>query len=314
MTILVADVGGTNTRVALCPQDSAKPEAVQKFRNSEFASLSDVLSHYLAAQDNAPCSAACVAVAGPVTNGVGRMTNLDWAMDADTLTQATGASVGYVINDLEAQGHAIDHVETRRILGNAPKADPDAARLVVGMGTGFNAAPVHTTGSHNCHVVPSECGHIGLPVWDATSFGLSQDIASRHGFASIEEALSGRGLMCVHRYVAQSPEDILPDTGAVIAAMAKGDTAVARHTADLFCQLFGRVIGDQALIHLPWGGIYVIGGLASAMSPFFENHGFSAGFFDKGRFSEFMKGFNIDIIDDDFSALTGCAAYALRHI
>lgn len=313
MTILVADVGGTNTRVALCDAGCANPTAIQKFRNAEFASLEDVLAHYLAGQGGTRCTSACVAVAGPVMSGVGRLTNLDWKMDAATLTAATGAAKAYVINDLEAQGHAIDHVDTRRILGKAPAAGPDAPRLVVGMGTGFNAAPVHTTGPHNLHVVPSECGHISLPVWDAISFGLSRDIASRHGFASIEEALSGRGLMCVHRYVAESPTDILPDTSAVIAAMTQGDNDAANRTADLFCQMLGRVIGDQALIHLPWGGIYLIGGLASAMSPFFEDHGFATGFYDKGRFSTFVRDFNINLVEDDFSALTGCAGYALRH-
>ena len=310
MTTLVADIGGTNTRLALCDTPDA-PQQVARFRNAEFPSLDMVLRHYLDGLGHPPVQAACVAVAGPVRHGVGRMTNLDWAMDGAMLCAATGAACGHVINDLEAQGHALDDVPTRLLMGPAPDRGT-GPRLVVGLGTGFNAAPVHAAArGAPVHVVPSECGHVSLPVWDDASMALAQALRDRHGFASVEEALSGRGLLAVNAHVAGN--DAHPTTQALLAALNGVPQPSDLATADLFCATLGRVLGDLALIHLPWGGIYLIGGLARAMAPFFDVHGLCEAFHDKGRFGPFLRDFALLLVEDDYAALTGCARYALRH-
>ena len=65
----------------------------------------------------------------------------------------------------------------------------------------------------------------------------------------------------------------------------------------------------QALIHLPFGGLYLIGGVARAMTPYMQEFGLTEAFRDKGRFGEFMHSFSLHVVEDDFAALTGCAAY-----
>jgi len=311
MTTLVADVGGTNTRVALCDTPDA-PREIARLRNADFASLDAVLRHYLAERDRPACTAACVAIAGPVRQGVGRLTNLDWAMDAGTLRAATGAAQAFVINDLEAQGHALEDVPARRLMGPEAGVDRRETRLVVGVGTGFNAAPVHPPRHGGPYtVVPSECGHVGLPVWDDASLALARAIAGRHGFASVEEALAGRGLLAVNAHVAGA--QARASTQDLIAALGGGASAADRATADLYCALLGRVLGDLALVHLPFGGIYLIGGMARAMAPFLETHGLAPAFRDKGRFAGFMDAFALLLVEDDYAALTGCARYALRQ-
>lgn len=313
MTILAADVGGTNTRVAVFMGDEMRPQHITRFRNAEFSSLQDVLGRYLEGLADVTCSAACVAVAGPVRDGVGRMTNLDWVMDSPTLRAATGAKDAFVINDLEAQGHALEDVDTRCILGSHIAVNPRDSRLVVGLGTGFNAAPVHAVdGGAEFHVVPSECGHVSLPVWDQTSFDLGQSLIRTHRFASVEEALAGRGLLAVNAFVAGS--DAHASTTDFIAALTNAPSDSDRATARLFCQILGRVLGDLALIHLPFGGIYLIGGLARAMEPFFAANDLAGAIAAKGRFSDFMKNFPLFIVEDDYAALTGCARYTKRHL
>lgn len=309
MKILSADVGGTNTRVALCDDAVIRQDSVRKFLNVGFESLDDVLARYTRDLGNPEIDAACVAIAGPVRDGIGRLTNLDWSMDAKALTSASGAQRGHVINDLEAQGHALAHVESRRIFG--PEPQDLTTRLVVGMGTGFNAAPVHRTASGGTYVVPSECGHITLPVWDSESLALSEALRARHGFASVEEAFSGRGILAVFNHFAeQGGQGSFASSVDVIAAMTAAETPTVRRATSFFCGMLGRILGDLALIHLPWGGIYLIGGLARAVSPFLDDHGFGEGFLDKGRFADFNRDFGVFLVEDDFAALTGCAVYA----
>ncbi len=44
--------------------------------------------------------------------------------------------------------------------------------------------------------------------------------------------------------------------------------AFARATARLYIKILGSFLGNQALIHLPHGGIYLIGGMARAFTPY----------------------------------------------
>ena len=63
---LVADVGGTNTRVALARGDRIDTASVRRFSNADHAGLASVIESYVAEMDGVDCNAAAVAVAGPV--------------------------------------------------------------------------------------------------------------------------------------------------------------------------------------------------------------------------------------------------------
>jgi glucokinase (EC 2.7.1.2) len=83
----------------------------------------------------------------------------------------------------------------------------------------------------------------------------------------------------------------------------------ARAAAELFARLLGAEAGNLALIHLPFGGLYLCGGVARAFAAHLGPMGFAENFRDKGRFSAFMDDFPVCIVEDDYAALTGCAAY-----
>ena len=172
---LVADIGGTNTRVALADGKVLRAGTIRRFRNADFPGLETILRAYLADQSGVVCAGACIAVAGPVANGVATMTNLDWTIDGATLTRATGAEVVAILNDLQAQGHALGHIapeNLRQIIGQA-EPDAGAVKLVIGVGTGFNAAPVHETPWGRV-VAASECGHVNMPVRSEADLRLAQ--------------------------------------------------------------------------------------------------------------------------------------------
>ena len=104
--ILVADVGGTNTRIALARNGSIDSTSIKRYANREFDSLHAVIKQYCETLSVDQISASCVAIAGPVENGTGRLTNLKWAMDQTGLKQVTGAETVKIINDLQAQAYA----------------------------------------------------------------------------------------------------------------------------------------------------------------------------------------------------------------
>lgn len=308
MTVLVADVGGTNTRVGLAGDGIIRPDSIERFRNADFARLGDVLAAYLRTRTPGPLEATCVAIAGPVRHGVGRLTNRDWIISEDELQRETGAARGFVINDLSAQGYALDLCEvTPALPGMTGLPDPEETRLVVGIGTGLNAAPVFV-GPNGPMVVPSECGHVSLPVWDSESFLVAEGLKTHHGFASVEEALAGRGLpQCLRILTGAVPPD---DPADILRRAEAAPDGPEGRTLRFIIGVLGRVIGDLALVHLPFGGVVMIGGMARAYMPFLAPMGFSSAMADKGRFSDFMSNFGIFVMTDDYAALAGCANFA----
>ena len=308
---LLADIGGTNTRVALADGAVLRPASVRRYVNAAHPDLGHVLRAYQSDTGVSDVDGACAAVAGPVRGGTARMTNLDWTIDAATLAADVRAEVVAILNDLQAQAHALGHLAAenlRRIAPSAAGAGPggdvgDAARLVVGVGTGFNAAPVHQTAAGRV-VPPSECGHVSLPVWDEASARVAAAIRDSHGFAAVEEVLSGRGLANLHAALtgrARSAADIM-------AALGRSDPA-AEATVRHFVRTLGCVVGDLALIHLPFGGIALSGGVARAMAPYLDGFDFAAALMDKGRFGPLLGQIGVAVIEDDYAALTGCAAH-----
>ncbi|MCB1333304.1 MAG: ROK family protein [Roseivivax sp.] len=308
---VVADIGGTNTRVALADGATLRRETVQRFRNAEHSGIVPILTGYLA-QQGVSVAAAAVDLAGPVKDGIGTLTNLDWRVDRDEIAAATGAKTVAVINDMQAQGHALAHLsgDSLQPVRAGAASTPGATRLVVNVGTGLNAALVVHTAAGT--VVPaSESGHINLPVQDEADLRLLDFLARAHGFAGAEEALSGRGIVNLYAWLCDDAQEPFPGYTAaqiVAACQHKSDPRAVEAMA-LFVRLLGRYTGNLALIHLPFGGIYFCGGVAAHIAPFLEPLGFEAAFLDKGRFSDYMRQFPVQLVTDDYSALTGSAGH-----
>ena len=283
--VVLADIGGTNTRVALADGRRVRVDSIAKFPNAQFPSLEPVLRGYLS-----------------------------WVIDHPQLTRATGAARVAILNDLQAQGQALGQIDAQNLRPVLPgPVGAKGSMLVVGLGTGVNAAPVHDTPWGRI-VPPSECGHISLPIDSDEIWRLAKFVESwgptAHGFASVEDVLAGRGVEHLYAFVTQEATGtaVAKSSAEIMAELAAGG-AHARATARLYTTVLGSSLGNLALIHLPFGGIYLIGGMARAFTPYLAEMGFAEAFRAKGRFHDFLGNFSVTTVEDDFAALTGCANY-----
>ncbi len=239
MTAILADIGGTNTRVALADGKQVRPNSIAKFANADFNSLEPILTRYMTEAGITSVEGACVAAAGPVRHGVAEMTNLSWVIDHALLTRATGASKVAILNDLQAQGQALGHIAPENlrpiIEGNAV---PNAAMLVVGLGTGVNAAPVHNTPWGRV-VPPSECGHVSMPIRTDLDLRLAKFVETygehAHGFTGVEDVLAGRGIEHIYAFLTSEAGKLTPNTSAqIMADIAAGEPiAVSTRTSSI---------------------------------------------------------------------------------
>lgn len=302
-TFLVADIGGTNTRVGLATEAGLNADSIRRFKNKDNKSFESVLGAYLDEVQPGILSGACAGAAGPVIDGVAQLTNLDWKIDRETIQTATGAGVADVINDLPAQGLALNDLtaDSTKLLKAGDVSQ--GTRLVFGLGTGVNIVPVHQVGDV-LHAPPCEGGHMTLP-YRADQAALCDWLRAERGYPSVELVLAGQGIENLYEF---HKKQKLP-AAEVVQGYQSGDGASKAAMRD-YAELFGAIVGDLALAHLPFGGIYLTGGVARSVAPILLELGFEDSMRDKGRFGDLAGSFQISLIDDDFAALKGCA----RHL
>jgi glucokinase len=305
---LVADVGASHTRVALTAGLVLKPGSVQRFENAAFAGLIPILLRYLADRGARP-NAICAGVAGPVRAGRAQLTNLDWFIDGAEIARATGAAEVHLINDLQAQGYALDDLDPQSVTPIfAGHPDPDGPRMVMGLGTGSNIAVVHRIGA-DLLVPPAEAGHSGLPHLGDAANAVIAALGAEVAHKPYEALLSGSGLSRLHRLrggvTLSAPE--------ILGQAAQGEVECSE-TLTLFLEILGAVMGNLALTHMATGGVFLIGGLARAMAPLLNSPEFRGNFTAKGPYRPIMEEMPIHLITEDTAALIGCARYLRQRL
>src|SRR5262245_15164122 len=100
--LLVADIGGTSTRLALIgpggPRDVTSRETHASAAVADLAALLDTVI----ARAPAAVEACSLGVPGPVVEERAEVTNLPWLVDARALSARLGGRPVFLLNDLEA--------------------------------------------------------------------------------------------------------------------------------------------------------------------------------------------------------------------
>ncbi|MEO0752436.1 MAG: ROK family protein [Pseudomonadota bacterium] len=304
---LLIDLGGTHTRVAWGDAQGVTQDSIRLFLNRDFHGLNSVLSAFLTEQPGQPHSL-CAGVAGPVQSGTAQLTNYEWFIDAVALKTQTGAHRVALINDLQAQGYALDDIPACALQKVKQGHHDDGPRVVLNLGTGCNCAVVHRVAGR-LFVPAAETGHSSLPHAEGDLRALFDHLRTDHAHLPIEAVLSGPGLARVHAWT--TGHHIPPE--AVITQIAQ-HTDEARTTLALFLQTLGHVAGNIALHHLPTGGMYLSGGLAKAMAPYLDDPAFLTAFLDRGPYRHIAQAIPIHVITQDSFALHGCHRHLTQSL
>lgn len=315
MTAILCDLGGTNSRFGLAVGDTIEPQSLFSFANDDFDDFPAVLAAYRERLGKPAADAVCIALAAPATPDGAVLTNRDWDIRRCDVARVSGTSNIHFINDFQALGLSLLGVErlATRLLHPGDGTYSKGPRLVLGAGTGFNAAACFPSPAGGAPTVPAaECGHMTLPTRGEEEASLQASLAEGRTRASVERALSGNGLFEIYLWCCrQSGREPCFAKPPEIAAQAVLRTDPdCEKAVDLLLRFFGRVAGDLALAFLPMGGIFLSGGVTRALAPLIEETPtFLQAFHAKGRQSAFMERFSISLLLDDRAALAGCAQW-----
>src|SRR5215471_18767206 len=107
--ILVGDIGGTHSRIALFNEESGRLQLFCEniYFSRDHRSLEEIIDIFLG-KESANVQSACFGIAGPVLHGRVTASNLAWVVDAEELSRRTGVEAVWLLNDLEAHASGID--------------------------------------------------------------------------------------------------------------------------------------------------------------------------------------------------------------
>lgn len=340
MTLLLAgDIGGTKTILRLVEiSDSSELKTIfeETYHSGDFPDLVPMVQQFLVKANSPTPQKACFAIAGPVVNNTAKLTNLVWFLDTERLAQELGIPLISLINDFAAVGYGIFGLTKQDILTlQVGKPKPEAPIGVIGAGTGLGQGFLIKQGNHY-QVFPSEGGHADFAPRNELEFQLLKYLLDKHDIqrVSVERVVSGQGIVAIYQFLrdrkhaTESPEiaqivraweqqagqaEKSVDPGAAIgkAAVQKCDR-LSEQTLQLFIDAYGAEAGNLALKLLPYGGLYIAGGIAPKILPLIENSNFLLNFSQKGRMRPLLEEIPVHIILNQQVGLIGAALCAAR--
>ncbi|WP_298441830.1 glucokinase [uncultured Ferrimonas sp.] len=310
--ILVADIGGTNARFAIAVGDAHSIELVQRFASADCRSLADAVAKYLATlPSHITLTGACLAVAGPVTNGEASLTNLGWLATESQLSEQLGVPVR-LINDFVAYAYSVPllpaaHTQTIK----AGTGLAGAPLVVLGPGTGFGVASLQADGS-GWRVNPCEGGHIGLAATSELQARLLGQLQLMLPYVNVESVLCGSGMINLYRAMAiLEGQPARYDMPAQLTNAAANGDPLAQRTVLEFCRWLGSVAGDLVLAHGARGGVWLGGGILPRIVDSLCASDFTACFGNKGLMVDYLTPVPVILALKSDTAVMGAAAYYL---
>jgi glucokinase len=311
---LVADVGGTHTRLGLLRKGSREIVRVEQFVNRDFDSLSRLASYYLAKMvDLKAPKRACFAVACPVRGDRIALTNCDWSFSVEELRRELYLDELYVMNDFEAIARSLPRLERSDLYPLHPHrglALKGQTMAVLGPGTGLGMGAAVPAGQGFVPLA-SEGGHAAFSPQDDTEFAIAEFLRREKGFVCLEDLLSGQGLENIYRAqlaLTASDRPLLKAQAISERALNRSDP-LAHQALHTFCAILGSAAGDIALTFGARGGLYLAGGILPRFIDFLEESAFRDRFEAKGSYQGYAKDIASYVIIGLQPGLVGAATY-----
>lgn len=305
-TILLADIGGTTTRIARVGLDGA-PFDTRVEPNDGYGSIEDLFGTYLASVSGERPQAGVFAIAGPVDGDDVRMTNRSWSFNRHALARALGLAELAVLNDFAALAHGVPTFGRADLVKvGAGHAKPGAPILVCGPGTGLGTATLIPRGD-GYDVLPGEGGHVRLGAVTADEARVVAHLVRELGPVSVEHVVSGPGLVRLHRILSGETT-----TSHAIIQAALGGHQRELDTCHVFLRLLGRIAGDYCLVVRALGGVFIAGGVGAALAPLFAGSPFRTAFEEHPPYHEHLASIDVQVVVHPTPGLAGAAAVGRR--
>jgi len=265
---------------------------------------------------------ASLACAGAVVDGRVVTNNLPWTVETEPLSKSLGlpSSRLFLLNDLVAAAASLDHLTPSDFLPlNDASSQPRAPKALIAAGTGLGEALLFWDG-HGYRIFPSEASLTDFAPRNDRELLLVHSLRQRMPRVCCEEIVSGRGFRAIHQIIFPGVQhawfdDPSIDPAAKITQQAlDGACPACVETLQIWTEAYGAEAGNMALRVLPFGGVYVAGGIALKILPKMKDGSFVRVFSDKAKLSKELARIPIYLVLNEDAPVLGAAYEGLASV
>ncbi|MGK7943413.1 MAG: glucokinase [Microcystaceae cyanobacterium] len=347
MVMLIAgDIGGTKTILRLVEVTSDAPFPFnlnplfeQTYPSQEYTDLVPLVINFIEdakqqISQSITVDKACFGIAGPVVNNTCQLTNLDWTLSGERLADNLVLEKVSLINDFAAIGYGILGLTEDDLYPlQKGQSNPSAPIAIIGAGTGLGEGFLIPNGEGLYNVYSSEGGHTDFAPRSQLELDLLMYVKNdlKIDRVSVERIASGQGIASIYQFLRtrnytlesdkmkqvyqqweqeKSQETQTVDLSAEVAKAAQSNDYLCQQTMNLFIEAYGTEAGNLALKLLPYGGLYVAGGIAAKNLELMKSGVFMDGFCAKGRMRKLIENIPVFLILNQKVGLIGAGIRA----
>ena len=287
--ILGGGVGATNTHLGMFGVINKSADLIVSFhfKNKNLSSVYEAIDFVLnliKKYYKIKIEDASLGIAGALSpeKDIAKMTNIKWSISKKELMKKLKLKKIILINDFEAVGYAVNALGKNDVTAiKKAKRVQKAPILVIGAGTGLGKVMLlYDKNKDSYFSVSSEAGNSDFAAQDNEDFELIKFMRQKmKGNISYEDFLSGRGIINIFNFIRNgkrfketactkeiSRSKIKPE---LISKYRKIDST-CRETFRIFKKIYAGFARNFALDALPYGGIYIAGGIAPKNKEIFD--------------------------------------------
>lgn len=322
--ILAGDIGGTNTRLAIFDENHRVMGKVYQFRTGDGSNLIPQMRSVLNSATDKP-TRACLAMAGPIIDGVCDSNNIKRKFYAHEIQKETRLASLTMINDLVANAAGIESLSRSEMVTILKGEKHDGNCAIVSPGTGLGEGALIWDGKHH-RPIPSEGGHARYAPTTELEQDLLDYLMPEKGTVVYEDVCSGQGIEPLFRFFVDRGSvasasfikkiDKQKDPGKRVAMISTAGLdrtePAAIDAMQLFVRTLGIEAGNMAAKVFATGGVYLGGGIPPKILPLLRSKTFKQAFLNHRTLGGFFARFPVRVILNTDTALEGAAIYCAR--
>jgi glucokinase len=320
--VLAGDLGGTKTNLAYYSWEETGIIKIRgmQYKSQDFQHISEILGQFM---EGLPMpGSVCLAVAGPVMNGMATLTNLNWQIDQHELSRHFRIPKVSLINDLEANAYGIALLDEKdfALIHNVSNITEGNAAIIA-PGTGLGEAGLYWDGKYY-HPFGSEGGHSDFSPRNESDIELLRYLQKKFGHVSWERLVCGPGILNIYQFLRDEKnfevqdwllEKMKDHDNSTIISQHTETSEICNETMARFIRFLAQESANLVLKLKATSGLFIGGGIVPQMVPLFTKYNFNSSYCKSGRLNYLLEKVPIRIILNNKTALLGAAFYGHEH-
>ena len=322
-----------------------------KLKTADFNSMEAAFVHYLKIIENNHPQIAVIGIPGPVQdNSVIKLSNIPhWKSESgDELGKKLNIKKFLFLNDFACNSYGIQtklKLDEDYIIINEGNKKEEGPMGVIGPGTGLGMGYLLKDNKNKYYTIGnSEGGHQNFSRKSKKFFELAEFVKNEYNLehVTIENVCSGQGMVPIYKFLLKKEQeenginindidrdkilgekvdkfndykdkktrDIL--SNEITQKGVKNECHLSRKVIELFIEILADAASDLALLTLPTGGIYLLGGISVAIEPFMKQSDLFMKYFIDKDHSFMLKNFPVYLVKSDNIGMIGACEAARR--